>query len=64
MAALKRAESRRQAILDYLLANPWCGFDQLVSGLQALPNPPHGITPVNMRGAIANMTKKREIAAS
>ncbi len=61
---LRRAEARRQAILDYLLANPWCGFDQLVSGLQALPHPPHGITPVNMRGAIANMTKKREIAAS
>jgi len=61
---LKRAEARRQAILDYLLANPWSSFEQLTAALQAMPNQPEGITPMSMRAAVAAMSQKREISST
>ncbi len=61
---LRRAEARRQSILDYLLANPWVGFEQVTTALQAMPNPPEGLTPMSMRASIAAMSQKNEIASS
>lgn len=54
---LRRAQARRQAVLDFLQQNPWAGFDAI---LAALPQ----WDAMHLRGAIANMLKKREIAAS
>ncbi len=61
---LRRAEARRQVILDYLLANPWVGFEQLTAAMQALENPPEGLNPMTLRSAISAMSQKREIASS
>lgn len=55
-ATLQRAEERRQKILDLLNASP--GLDY--PGIQQHMPEYH---PTSMRGAIANMLAKREIAA-
>ncbi len=54
---LRVAEQRRQAILDVLIAQPLAKFSAIERALPA-------VDPMHLRGAIANMVKKREIAAS
>mgnify|MGYP001035279951 FL=1 len=62
IASLRRAQFSRQAILDYLHANQWASFEAVLTALQR--HPELNVNAVSLRGAVANMLKKREIAAS
>ena len=66
IAALKRAEARRQAVLDWLWANgnakfcdifPALNAEQIKQGLAEYPMPA-------MRGTLASMLQKGELAAT
>lgn len=61
---LLRAQARRQAILDYLHAHPCSMFYALLDALSKIDPPIDGVSPINMRGTLANMLKKGEIAAT
>lgn len=56
-ATLQRAEERRQKILDLLNASPGLDYPGIQQHMPEYP-------PTSMRGAIANMLAKREIAAA
>lgn len=61
MPRLRAAQRRRQSILDFLRDHPWAPYDQLVDAVRAAhPD----IEPYSVRGLVAAMLKKREIASS
>lgn len=61
MPKLLSAQRRRQAILDHLRAHPMSEYDKLVAA--ALAAEP-GTKPNSIRGLVAHMLKREEIAAS
>jgi hypothetical protein len=61
MNKLLAAQQRRQAILDFLHAHPWSDYSEMVSVVLTAQ---HDASPNAVRGLVAHMLRRREIAAS
>lgn len=61
---LLRAQLRRQAMLDYLLAHPMATFEAVLEAVMAHQPPLDGVSHMSLRGAVVSMLRKREIAAT